>query len=32
MGWGVMIIWECQTNPAKINRLAGRITRFLDKT
>jgi len=32
MGWGVMVIWECQTRPSKLDRLAGRITRFLDRT
>ena len=31
LGWGVMIVWECQTTPKKLDRLAGRITRFLDK-
>ncbi len=30
MGWGVMIVWECQTTGGKLDRLAGRITRFLD--
>ena len=31
LGWGVMVIWECQTTPDKLDRLAGRIVRFLEK-
>jgi len=31
MGWGIMIIWECQTTPKKINRLANRIIKFLEE-
>lgn len=31
LGWSVMIVWECQTTPKKLDRLAGRIVRFLDK-
>jgi len=30
MGWGVMIVWECQTRSAGVDRLAGRIARFLE--
>jgi DNA mismatch endonuclease, patch repair protein len=29
LGWSVMVVWECQTKPGKLDRLAGRITRFL---
>ncbi|MFH5805021.1 very short patch repair endonuclease [Alienimonas sp. DA493] len=29
-GWGVMVVWECQTKPAELDRLAGRLRRFLD--
>jgi DNA mismatch endonuclease, patch repair protein len=29
-GWGVMVIWECQTRPGGLDRLASRITRFLE--
>ena len=28
-GWGVMVVWECQTRPAGRERLAGRLRRFL---
>ena len=28
-GWGVMVVWECQTKPAGLDRLAGRLRRFL---
>ena len=31
LGWGVMVVWECQTTPGKLDRLAGRIARFLEK-
>ena len=30
LGWGVMVVWECQTTLGKLDRLAGRIARFLD--
>ncbi|MBA3315068.1 MAG: DNA mismatch endonuclease Vsr [Planctomycetota bacterium] len=29
LGWGVMVVWECQTAPAVRDRLAGRLKRFL---
>ncbi|HEX6987179.1 MAG TPA: hypothetical protein VF170_17500, partial [Planctomycetaceae bacterium] len=29
LGWGVMVVWECQTTPAGHDRLARRIERFL---
>ncbi len=29
-GWGVLVIWECQTGPAKIARLRARIVAFLN--
>ena len=29
-GWSVLVIWECQTKPSKMNRLASRIVTFLD--
>jgi DNA mismatch endonuclease (patch repair protein) len=32
LGWSVMVVWECQTKPGKLDRLTGRITRFLGKT
>ncbi|MDP6636416.1 MAG: DNA mismatch endonuclease Vsr [Phycisphaerae bacterium] len=32
LGWGVMVVWECQTTPGKLDRLAGRIARFLEKS
>jgi DNA mismatch endonuclease (patch repair protein) len=32
LGWGVLVVWECQTTPDKLGRLADRIARFLDKT
>lgn len=28
-GWGVMVIWECQTRPDRLDRLRARINRFL---
>lgn len=28
-GWGVMVVWECQTKPAGRARLAARLRRFL---
>ncbi|MEM6484186.1 MAG: very short patch repair endonuclease [Pseudomonadota bacterium] len=30
LGLGVMIIWECQTKPANLEKLAARIRRFLN--
>jgi G:T-mismatch repair DNA endonuclease (very short patch repair protein) len=29
-GWRVLIIWECQIVPAKLDRLRARIVAFLD--
>jgi DNA mismatch endonuclease (patch repair protein) len=29
LGWGVMVVWECQTAPAKLDRLRSRLSRFL---
>ena len=29
LGWGVMVVWECQTTAAGRGRLAGRLGRFL---
>ena len=29
LGWGVMVVWECQTAAAGRDRLARRIERFL---
>ena len=31
LGWGVLVVWECQTKPNKLDRLANRIARFLEK-
>ncbi|NNJ27454.1 very short patch repair endonuclease [Alienimonas chondri] len=28
-GWGVMVVWECQTKAAGLERLAGRLQRFV---
>jgi DNA mismatch endonuclease, patch repair protein len=30
VGWKALVIWECQTHPAKIARLIARIVEFLD--
>lgn len=30
-GWKVMVVWECQIDPAYEGRLCGRIKRFLQK-
>ncbi len=30
-GWGVMVVWECQTRPSKLPRLLERIQAFLDE-
>jgi len=30
-GWGVMVIWECQTRPALLQRLRARIIAYLKK-
>ena len=32
LGWGVLVVWECPTKPDKLDRLADRIARFLEKT
>ncbi|MGH7927587.1 MAG: very short patch repair endonuclease [Candidatus Binatia bacterium] len=29
LGWGVMVVWECQTVPSRLDCLATRLTRFL---
>ena len=29
-GWSVLIIWECQTKPSNLDRLASRIVAFLE--
>ncbi|NML42532.1 DNA mismatch endonuclease Vsr [Ramlibacter sp. G-1-2-2] len=31
LGWRVMVVWECQTVPAKLDALQRRIRRFLDR-
>lgn len=28
-GWQVLVVWECQTMPGKLDRLRARISRFL---
>ena len=28
-GWSVLVIWECQTNPSRLDSLASRIIAFL---
>ncbi|MEM9703697.1 MAG: very short patch repair endonuclease, partial [Planctomycetota bacterium] len=32
LGWHVMVVWECQTKAAGLERLAGRLVRFLDES
>ncbi len=32
LGWGVMVVWDCQTKARVLGRLAVRIARFLEKT
>ncbi len=29
LGWRVLVVWECQTSPAKAERLAERLVSFL---
>ena len=29
-GWSVLIIWECQTKPSNLDRLASRIAAFIE--
>lgn len=29
-GWRVLVVWECQTSPAKLSRLAAKIAEFLN--
>jgi DNA mismatch endonuclease (patch repair protein) len=29
-GWRVLVVWECQTHPKKLDTLAARVLRFLD--
>jgi DNA mismatch endonuclease, patch repair protein len=31
MGWSVLIVWECQLRPSKIDTTLRRIQRFLDR-
>jgi DNA mismatch endonuclease (patch repair protein) len=31
LGWEVLVIWECETRPRRITRLAGAIQQFLNK-
>jgi G:T-mismatch repair DNA endonuclease (very short patch repair protein) len=28
-GWGVLIVWECQTQPQRVDTLRARLTDFL---
>ncbi|MDP6849085.1 MAG: very short patch repair endonuclease [Kiritimatiellia bacterium] len=30
MGWRVLVIWECQTHPKKVEKLSARIICFLE--
>ena len=30
-GWGVMVVWECQISPSRLERLRARIMAFLEK-
>lgn len=30
LGWDVLAVWECQASPKKLDRLAARITKFLE--
>lgn len=32
LGWRVLVVWECQTRSAKLDRLAERVRAFLDGT
>lgn len=29
--WDVLVVWECQTKPTKVRKLADRIARFLEE-
>ena len=29
-GWSVLVVWECQTKPSDVDRLASRVIAFLD--
>lgn len=31
-GWQVLVVWECQTQPARLSRLRARIAAFLEDT
>lgn len=31
LGWRVLIVWECETTPRRIDALAGRLCDFLDR-
>ena len=31
-GWSVLVIWECQTAPSKLEQLIMRIVEFLEET
>jgi DNA mismatch endonuclease (patch repair protein) len=31
LGWRVLVVWECQTKPARRERLTTRLRRFLDE-
>jgi len=31
-GWRVLVIWECQTTPAKLSRLRARVIAFLESS
>ena len=31
LGWDVMVVWECQTKPARLDKLADRIVGFLQR-
>ncbi|MEM9659860.1 MAG: very short patch repair endonuclease [Planctomycetota bacterium] len=30
MGWGVMVVWECQTRPRVVAKLERRLAKFLE--
>jgi DNA mismatch endonuclease (patch repair protein) len=31
LGWGVLVVWECQAQPRMADRLRARLRAFLDK-
>lgn len=31
LGWRILVVWECQTHPNKLDKLAARIVMFLEE-